>query len=157
MSKLSNELCVDEKILWSGKPLKPRYHLTRLWGPFTVFMFFSAFILVTTRSIDTLVSFFPLILGSVLLFVFFLYILPVITPLNVDYMITNKRILTRYGVHITLFDLTRVQEAYVIVGYIDRVLGTGSIYISTDSDTGVIECVRNPDAVLELVRARANV
>ena len=120
-------------------------------------MFFSAFILVTTRSIDILVSFFPLILGSVLLLVFFLYILPVITPLNVDYMITNKRILTRYGVHITLFDLTRVQEAYVIVGYVDRVLGTGSIYISTDSDTGVIEYMRNPDAVLELVRARANV
>ena len=60
---------------------------------------------------------------------------------NTGYMITDKRIIARTGAigwDTRFVDLEKIQEVYIQVGLIDRLLGTGTVYAMTAGFSGFI-------------------
>jgi len=53
---------------------------------------------------------------------------------NTEYMITDQRIITQTGViglDTRFVDLSKIQEVYVTIGWMDKIYGTGSIIAVT--------------------------
>jgi membrane protein YdbS with pleckstrin-like domain len=135
----------DEKVIWSGKPVKAPFMLRGLsvsafgllWLSFSMFamwlMIFPPFGVTVENSgigIPFLLVFvligFGLTLGP-----------PIPTILRyrkTKYMITNRRLITQTGViglDTRFVDLDKIQEVHVKVGLGDKVFGTGSLMVVT--------------------------
>ena len=135
MSDLTKYLRADEKILWSGKPIKKPFVLPAL-GFIPVGLFFSSiFLLIILGSGEPLIGFPSLLMLGLVMGLFFV---PPIWQLlrcrNTDYVITDKRVIIQSGAvgkDTRFVDLGKIQETSVKVGFIDRRFATGSIVILT--------------------------
>lgn len=78
---------------------------------------------------------------------------------NMEYMITDQRIITQtgaIGLDTRFVDFDKIQEVYVQVGFIDKMFGTGTLLVTTageyayvDSHRGVVSMRPNLAAVEE--------
>ena len=80
------------------------------------------------------------------IFVFSPPVYVLIKYLNTEYIITDRRIITKTGVlkkDIMSVDLSKVIEVYVEVSFIDKMCGTGTVYAKIASlDTSVLESLK---------------
>ena len=144
MSKLDKLLNVNEKVLWSGKPVKKAFILPGLVSiPFgLIFLGFSIFWMWTATSTGA-PDFFSLFgLPFVLVgfgIVFGPSLLQLLRYQNTEYVITDKRIITQtgaIGLDTRFVDFEKIQEVYVQIGVLDRFFGTGSVYAMTAGFSG---------------------
>jgi len=134
---LSKYIRPGEKVLWTGKPVKVPFIVPSLMAiPFgLIFMGMSAFMFTMTLGAPWI---FQLFLLPFFLVGFFTSFGPLISQLmrynNTEYMITDQRIITQTGAigrDTRFVDLEKIQEVYVIVGFFDKMFGTGSVITST--------------------------
>ena len=135
MSELAKHLRVEEKVLWSDKPVKAAFVLPALgFIPFALF-FLSIFLLITLGSGEPLIGFPSLfIVGLVMGLILVPPIWQLLRCRNTDYLITDQRVIIQSGAvgkDTRFVDLSKIQEAHVKVGFIDKRFGTGSILILT--------------------------
>ena len=135
MSELEKYLSNEEKVLWSGKPVKAPFVLPALGFIFFGLFFLSFFLLMFWFSGESLT-------GLPFLLVVALGIGLPLAPAgwqllrcrNTEYGITNQRVIIQSGAigkDISFVNLDKIQEAYVKVGFVDRLFKTGSILILT--------------------------
>ncbi len=141
MSELERHLGVEEKILWTGKPVKAPYVLPAL-GLIPFVLVFLGFFLFAFWGSGMSLTDFPFLLAVGLALV--VPLVPVVWQLlrcnNTEYGITNKRVIIQsggIGKTIRIIDLDRIQEAHVKVGFFDRLFKTGSILILTAGQMAV--------------------
>ena len=129
----------NEKILWSGKPVKKVFILSGLVSiPFgLIFLGFAIFWMWSAASTGA-PGFFSLFGLPFVLIGFGVAFGPSILQLlryrNTEYIITDKRIITQtgaIGLDTRFVDFDKVQEVYVKIGVVDRLFGTGSVYAMT--------------------------
>lgn len=146
MSKLDKLLNADEKVLWSGKPVRKAFILPGLVSiPFGLFFLaFSIFWMWGAASAGA-PNFFSLFgLPFVLVGVGVTFgpsLLQLLRYRNTEYMITDKRIITQtgaIGLDTRFVDFDKVQEVYVQIGVLDRLFGTGSVYAMTAGFSGFV-------------------
>jgi membrane protein YdbS with pleckstrin-like domain len=133
MSDLTKHLLVEEKVLWSGKPVRAAFVLPALgFIPFALFFLF-VFLLIFWGSGEPLIGFPSLfIVGLVLGVILVPLVWQVLRCRNTGYVITDQRVIIQSGAvgrDTRFVDLGKIQEAHVKVGLVDRRFGTGSILI----------------------------
>ena len=135
MSELEKHLRKEEKVLWSGKPVKAPFVLPALGFIFFGLFFLGFFLLIFWISGESLTGYsLPFIVALAI----GLPLVPVGWQLlrcrNTEYGITNQRVIIQSGAigkDMRFVDLDKIQEAYVKVGFFDRLFRTGSILILT--------------------------
>lgn len=143
MSKLNRLLNANEKVLWSGKPVRKAFILPGLVTiPFgLIFLGFALFWMWTTGATGApLFSLFGLpflLIGCGV--TFGPSLLQLLRYRNTEYVITDKRIITQtgaIGLDTRFVDFEKIQEVYVQIGVLDRLFGTGSVYAMTAGFSG---------------------
>lgn len=141
---LETHLNPDEKVIWSGKPVKKAFILPGLASiPFgLIFVGFSIF-WMWGASLGGAPDFFTLFgLPFILIGIAVTFgptILQLMRYKNTEYMITNKRLITQtgaIGLDTRFVDFEKIQEVYVQIGIIDRLLGTGTLVPMTAGFSG---------------------
>ncbi|MEM3823694.1 MAG: PH domain-containing protein [Candidatus Bathyarchaeia archaeon] len=141
MSQLSKHLQLDEKVLWSGKPAFIPFIFSGLIViPVIgiVWLVFATFFVLSALSMNA--PMFPFVLFS--LFIILMGLGIIVGPLfveflryrNTEYMITDQRIIAQtgaIGIDTRFVELNKIQEVYVIVSWLDKIYGTGSIVAVT--------------------------
>jgi membrane protein YdbS with pleckstrin-like domain len=135
----------DEKVIWSGKPVKAPFMLAGLsvsafgliWLSFSIF---AMWLMISPPSGATVEnSGLGILFVSVFVLIGFGLTLgpPIPTMVRYSktkYMITNRRLITQTGViglDTRFIDLDKIQEVHVRVGLGDKVFGTGSLIVVT--------------------------
>jgi len=137
LSRLDKLLRANEKVLWSGKPVKMPFILPSLMAvPFgLIFLGFSIFWMMAASQTPGSFWLFGLIFFFVGFGVVFgAPIRQLVAYKNTEYLITDQRIITQtgaIGLDTRYLDLDKIQEVYVQVGFIDRMFGTGTIFAVT--------------------------
>lgn len=146
MSRLDKLLNANEKVLWSGKPVKKAFVLTGLISiPIgLIFLAFAVFWMWSAGSAGAPYLFTLFGLPFVLIgfgMTFGPSIWQFMRYRNTEYMITDKRIITQtgaIGLDTRFVDLEKIQEVYVQIGVIDRLFGTGTVYAMTAGFSGFV-------------------
>ena len=162
MQKNSIDDVVDsnEKVLWRGKPNAKSYVLAAMVKMMPIaliwLVFDSTFIVVIAKGMKD--GNIPLaILGFIVPF-FLLHLTPVWMWIgktvkaarevrNLEYAITNKRIIIRSGVvgiDFKFINYTEIDSVNVKVGIIDRIFRVGDIYINSSVNAGVLWDIEDP-------------
>jgi len=150
LSQLTKHLRADEKVLWSGRPVKMPFILPSLATiPFgLIFMGFAIFWMWGAASAGAPGPFTLFGLPFVLIGLG-LTVGPSIWQLmrykNTEYIITDQRIITQtgaIGLDTRFVDFDKIQEVYVQVGFIDKMFGTGTVYAMTAGFTGFVPAGR---------------
>jgi uncharacterized membrane protein YdbT with pleckstrin-like domain len=146
LSGLDKLLNVEEKVLWSGKPVRKAFILPGLISiPVgIIFLGFAIFWMGTAASAGapdefSLFGLLFVLIGIGIAFGPFLFQL--LRYRNTEYMITDKRIITQtgaIGLDTRFVDFEKVQEVYVQIGVIDKLFGTGSLYAMTAGFSGFV-------------------
>ncbi len=149
-----------EKVLWKGKPNAKSYVLAAMMRMLPIaiiwLIFDGAFIIGISIGISQ--ESIPLgILGFIIPF-FLLHLMPVWMWIgntvrafrevkNLEYAITDKRIIIRSGVigiDFKFINYTEIDSVNVKVGFIDKIFKVGDIYINSSVNSGVLWDVSNP-------------
>ena len=162
MQKNSIDDVVDtsEKVLWRGKPNPKSYVLAAMVKMFPIaliwLIFDGTFIFFISKGMAS--GDVPLaILGFIIPF-FLLHLTPVWIWIgktvkatrevrNLEYAITDKRIIIRSGVvgiDFKFINYSEINSVNVRVGLIDRIFRVGDIYINAAVNAGVLWDVENP-------------
>ena len=150
----------NEKILWRGKPNPKSYVLAAMLKMLPIALIwlifdgtFIVFISIGMKNGDIPLA----ILGFIVPF-FLLHLAPVWIWIgktvkavrevrNLEYAITDKRIIIRSGVvgiDFKFINYTEIDSVNVKVGIIDRIFKVGDIYINSSVNSGVLWDVENP-------------
>jgi uncharacterized membrane protein YdbT with pleckstrin-like domain len=144
LSKLERLLNSDERILWTGKPVKKAFVLPAL-GSFPFGLFFIGFFIFFFWGSAFAAAPAPFIIFALVFVLIGLGIAvgPLLWQLlryrNTEYVITDKRIITQtgaIGLDTRFVDFDKIQEIYVKIGVFDRLFGTGSVYAMTAGNVG---------------------
>jgi uncharacterized membrane protein YdbT with pleckstrin-like domain len=146
LSGLDKLLNVEEKVLWSGKPVWNAFILPGLISiPVgIIFLGFAIFWMGTAASAGAPDEF--SLFGSLFVLIgigiaFGPFLFQLLRYRNTEYMITDKRIITQtgaIGLDTRFVDFEKVQEVYVQIGVIDKLFGTGSLYAMTAGFSGFV-------------------
>ena len=146
LSGLDKLLNVEEKVLWSGKPVRNAFILPGLISiPVgIIFLGFAIFWMGTAASAGAPDEF--SLFGSLFVLIgigiaFGPFLFQLLRYRNTEYMITDKRIITQtgaIGLDTRFVDFEKVQEVYVQIGVIDKLFGTGSLYAMTAGFSGFV-------------------
>jgi uncharacterized membrane protein YdbT with pleckstrin-like domain len=137
LSEIYRLIRSDERPLWNGKPVRAPFLFSNIVTiPFGLFfMGFSIFWMYMASQAG---GFFWLFGMPFFLVGFFLSFGSIITNFfayrNTVYIITDKRIIVQtgaIGLDTQFIELDKIQEVYVNTGFIDRLFGTGSIFVTT--------------------------
>lgn len=150
-SNIERHLAPDERVIWSGKPVKTPFILPGLASiPFgLIFLAFSLFWVwgATSAGAPDFFSLFglPFIIAG-----FAITIGPSLLQLmrykNTKYMITDKRIITQtgaIGIDTRFVEFEKIQEVYVNIGFVDKLFGTGTLYAMTAGFSGFLPAGRH--------------
>ncbi|MBQ8248070.1 MAG: PH domain-containing protein [Lachnospiraceae bacterium] len=155
--QLQDVLFDGEEILWRGKPQKLCYILKsfgRLLPAALIFLAFDVFFIGIIASTGAFAEMWPF-----LVFFFAFHLLPVwkcigklitanLEYKNVEYAITNRRIIARTGIIGLDFDgidYSDISNVRVDVSILERIFGTGSLIISSTSGNVSFFCsIQNP-------------
>ena len=141
MTNITEQLRLDEKVLWQGKPklfpfIFAHNAIPFIFGLFfmaVTFLFFVSPMLSTGFPLELIV--FPLIFFLIgFLIAFGQPIWSYLAFRNTEYLLSNQRLITQtgaVGLDTRFVDLEKIQEVNVNVGVFDRLFGTGSIYAIT--------------------------
>ncbi len=149
-----------EKVLWKGKPNAKSYVLAAMMRMLPIAIIWLIFdgAFIVGISIGMSHEAIPLgILGFIIPF-FLLHLMPVWMWIgntvrafrevkNLEYAITDKRIIIRSGVigiDFKFINYTEVDSVNVKVGFIDKIFKVGDIYINSSVNSGVLWDVSNP-------------
>lgn len=148
---LERHLNPDERVVWSGKPVKTAFILPGLASiPFGLIFVGFSFFWMWTASAGGAPDFFTLFgLPFVLIGIgltFGPFLLQLMRYNNTEYMITNKRLITQtgaIGIDTRFVEFEKIQEVYVQIGIIDRLLGTGTVVPMTAGFSGFFPAGRH--------------
>lgn len=138
MSNMNSFLKSNERVLWSGKPVKAAFIATGLVAiPFgLIFLGFSLFWIWGAASAGA--GFFAFFGLPFVLIGFGVTFGPTIWQLlryrNTEYAITDQRVITQtgaIGLDTRFVDFDKIQEVYVKIGFADKLFGAGSVYVLT--------------------------
>jgi len=144
-------LRADEKVLWSGKPVKMPFIIPSLAAVLPG-LFFMGFSIVWMMMASQAPGGFWLF-GLIFFFVGFgvsfgTPIWQLMRYQNTEYMITDQRLITQtgaIGLDTRFVDLDKIQEVYVRVGFIDKTFGTGTVLAVTAGHV-FVDLSRGPGA-----------
>jgi len=159
-NSIDDVLNSDEKLLWRGKPNAKSYILANMLKMLPIaiiwLLFDGAFIVFI--SIGMSKGQIPLgILGFVIPF-FLLHLTPVWIWIantvkavnevkNIEYAITDKRIIIRtglVGIDFKFINYSEIDSVNIRVGLIDRIFKVGDIYVNASVNSAVLWDVSNP-------------
>ena len=159
-NSIDDVVAPNEKVLWRGKPNAKSYVLAAMVKMLPIalvwLIFDGTFIFFISRGM--IHGDIPLaILGFIVPF-FLLHLTPVWIWIgntvkaarevrNLEYAITDKRIIIRSGVigiDFKFINYTEIDSVNVKVGIIDRIFRVGDIYINSSVNAGVLWDVENP-------------
>ena len=159
-NSIEDVVSADEKVLWRGKPNAKSYVLAAMVKMLPIaiiwMLFDGTFIFFIARGMAQ--GEVPLaILGFIIPF-FLIHLTPVWIWIvktvkasrevkNLEYAITDKRIIIRSGVvgiDFKFINYTEIDSVNVKVGIIDRIFRVGDIYINSSVNAGVLWDVENP-------------
>lgn len=143
----------DENILWQGEPKKSAYILAAVFKLLPIVIFwlicdgvFIYFLSTMGDAVPWFVwIFFAIHLAPVWIWLFNI-IRSVVEVKNIRYALTDKRAIVRSGVIIDLKFLyyTDITNVRVRVGFIDRILKVGDIYITAECQRAVLYDIKDP-------------
>lgn len=149
----------DETVLWAEKPHFFGYLLTYLIGviPIVLGAFFAIFSVALKHDKNSIPLFelnlyytkyiviFLIVVGS---FIYWGYS-------NVIYALTSKRVIIStgmMGIDFSSIDYSKVTDLSLSVGPVDKILGTGSIYIYTASSDESFSAIATPYSVYKKIK-----
>ncbi len=153
-------LCDDEQILWRGKPKKAAFIIARILSMLPVVLIWLIFdgsfigIMIGTGAFLEMPP--PLIVFIVVFFLFHLcpvwiWLSGVLTAnrehKNIEYAFTNTRIIIRsglVGIDVNSIYYSEITGVNLKVGFIDRLLKVGDIYISGAYKSQVLWDITDP-------------
>ena len=143
----------DENILWQGEPKKSAYILAAVFKMLPIVLFWllcdGVFIYFLATMGDE-VPWFVWIFFAIHLAPVWIWIANIIRSAvevdNIRYAVTDKRVIVRSGVIIDLKFLyyTDITNVRVRVGFIDRLLKVGDIYITAEAQKAVLYDIADP-------------
>ncbi len=151
----------EETLLWEGKPKKSAYIAAAVFRMLPValiwLLFDGGIIALMLTQIGYLPWFMWVFFAFHLLPVWFWIggILHAVAEIkNIEYAITDKRILIRSGVTIDLKTIyfTDINSVNVKVGLIDRMYKVGDIYITASMQTAVLYDITDPYRVVNFIQ-----
>ena len=165
LSKLSIHLKNDEKVIWSGKPVKAPFVVGGLVVSAFGLLWLSVSIFAMSMAVTSGdLGFATLFLLLFVLIGFGLMIGPPITQIlryrNTKHVVTDQRLVTQtgaIGLDTRFIDLDRIQEVHVNVSFIDKIFGTGTLIVVTAGFVfrgltyPAITALREPYAVQKLL------
>ncbi len=163
MDSIDSILAADEHILWRGKPNKKSYILASVFKMLPLVIIWLAFdstfiVVIVTNMVNGNM---PLgLLGFIIPF-FLLHLMPVWIWLkgiaksafelkNIEYAITDRRIIIRSGVvgiDFKSLNYVEMEGVNVKVGLIDKLNKVGDIYINATKNSAVLYDIENPYAI----------
>ena len=171
MTKIDVNLQPDERVLWQDKPKFAPFVLGRIIVAIVVGILISAFFFLMVFPIDKLM--FILAMSIPLIMILRPLIRGLLVYRKTEYLITDKRVITQTratgrtsGMNTMFFNLEKIQEVSIKLGFSDRISKTGSIYVTTPGQTFVgpswlpgssmfnqptISSIRSPYKVLKLL------
>ena len=150
----------NEKVLWRGKPNSKSYVLAAMLKMMPIaliwLIFDGTFIFFISKGMKE--GSIPLVLLGFIVPFFLLHLAPVWIWIwktvkatrevkNLEYAITDKRIIIRSGVvgiDFKFINYTEIDSVNVKVGIIDRIFRVGDIYINSSVNSGVLWDIQNP-------------
>lgn len=159
-NSIDDVLNANEKVLWKDKPNAKSYVLAKCTKMLPIaliwLIFDGTFIFVITMAM-TKGDFEPLILAFIIPF-FILHLTPVWIWIyntiravkevkNIEYAITDKRIIIRsgiIGIDFKFVNYTEIDSVNIRVGLIDKIFKVGDIYINSSVNSAVLWDVSNP-------------
>lgn len=162
MPRLDKLLKANEKVLWSGKPVKMPFILPSLASvPFgLIFTGFSIFWMMMASQAPGFFWLFGLIFFFIGFGVIFgASIRQLVAYRNTEYLITDQRIVAQtcaIGLDTRYLDLDKVQEVNVRVGFIDKMFGTVTIFVVTTGHvyvgSGSLAALKEPYEVQNILQ-----
>ncbi len=155
----------EEETIWQGN-MSWRKIIFRVIG--SIFLIFLGLPLITIEE-DIAVCFgsILLLIGSIIL------IRAIVRKLRTEYVITNKRLYSKYGVvsrNVRQADITKLTDTSFTQTFFDRILGIGSVYVNTAGSNapeivfiglkdpkyviGIVENVKNRNKNLANIKQR---
>lgn len=169
MNEIKDMLDDGEQILWQGKPNKKSYILSNFLKMLPIALlwlaFDSTFIVLIVQNFNEIGAFIWLF---IVFFAFHLmpvwiwlgnFIKSIIEIKNIEYAVTDKKIIIKSGVIATDFKIflySEVTGAFMRRGLIDKIFKVGDIYINTTSQKGVLYDIDAPYQVYKLVQQASN-
>jgi membrane protein YdbS with pleckstrin-like domain len=142
MYNLTKHLRPNERVLWMGKPVKKAFVLPALgFVPFALFFLMIFLLIFYVEDSENFVGphlLIPIALASGLILIPLTW--QILRVRNTEYMITDQRVIIQSGAigkDTRIFELGKIQEVSIKVGFIDRRFGTGSILILTAGQVAV--------------------
>ncbi|HAZ12871.1 MAG: hypothetical protein A2X86_21915 [Bdellovibrionales bacterium GWA2_49_15] len=171
-------LDADEEVVWAEAPHPWGYFLPMLVAPLFILATLLGFqsiqrhlLRIDPRSIDIPLPSEQIVIEKLnIIFAVFAVLYALVSLLryrNTYYCLTNKRFIGSsgvFGIDFVSIDYSRVTDLQLNVGVLDRILGTGSVYIHTASDTAHVPrvgrfhphkifSVADPYSVFKLVKS----
>ena len=146
-----------EKVLWQSKPERGPFILSGVGGGSIFGLFFLGFAIfwvLTAAGAGAPVEFWSFGMIFVFIGLFLVFGIPITQLLryrNTLYTITDNRIITQTGIiglDTRFIEFEWIRDIYVNVGVIDRIFGTGSLFLSTAS--GMVYTGSNLPTMLSL-------
>jgi len=150
----------DEKILWRGAPNPKSYVLSAMLKMFPIalvwLIFDGMFIFIITSGMIS--GDIPLTILAFVIPFFLLHLTPVWIWIgrtvkafrevkNIEYAITDKRIIVRtgiVGIDFKFVNYTEIDSVNIRVGLVDRIFKVGDIYVNASVNSAVLWDVANP-------------
>ncbi|MCH5171823.1 MAG: PH domain-containing protein [Erysipelotrichales bacterium] len=159
-NSIDDVICQDEKVLWRDKPNATSYVLANMFKMLPIaliwlifdgtFIFFIANGMISggipTNILWFIIPFFLLHLMPVWMWIG-KTIKAVREVRNIEYAITDKRIIIRsgvIGVDFKFINYTEIDSVNIKVGLIDRIFHVGDIYINSLINAGVLWDIKTP-------------
>lgn len=157
MHEIDDVLTDGEKILWRGKPNKASYiwaavlkmmPIALLWlafdGGFIAMMLASGD--ATTDMLWVIIPFFAIHLAPVWIWIGNI-VKAVAEIKNIEYAITDKRVIVRsgmVGIDFKFINHTEIDSVNVKVGFVDKLCKVGDVYINSTSNSAVLFDLNDP-------------
>ncbi len=159
-NSIDDVLNSDEKLLWRGKPNAKSYVLSTMLKMLPIAIIWLLFdgTFIVFLSIGMSKGEVPLgILGFIIPF-FLIHLTPVWIWIantvkavnevkNIEYAITDKRIIIRtglVGIDFKFINYSEIDSVNIRVGLIDRIFKVGDIYVNASTNSAVLWDVSNP-------------
>ena len=157
MHEIEDVLTDGEKILWRGKPNKASYIWAAVLKMMPIALLWLAFdgafiyMMLTTDQAPTEMTWFIIPFFAIHLAPVWIWIGNIVKAVgeirNIEYAITDKRVIIRsglIGIDFKFINHTEIDSVNVKVSFVDKLCNVGDVYINSTSNSAVLFDLDNP-------------
>lgn len=164
ISNIKSILRLNEEIIYTCRPNKKGYFFSQLvkMSPFVIiwlcFDLFAIFASFTSMGVDIMSLFFLLLFFSIHLMPVWIWLYGFVKDISAckhtEYAITNQRVIIKSGqkmADVISIDYKKISALNVRIGFIDKMLKVGDLYITAQEQIAVIYDIEQPKALMKKI------